>query len=270
MFNHKMFNKKFALSSTVAMLLVSQMSFAQTLSATKLQSNSQGAIKGSIAEPMKSRDAKRAPSKINERTLMFKGMNRTEVNAARAQAAKQVLLSSSKSQPVGNNVALHHNFAIYTGYSQLITDIDQDGYYQTFSVAFDADILSPMMYEQAVVYADLYLSRDGGPWVLYFSTDDFVITGQDTEDEFEVVTQLDSGYAPDHYDVLIELYEVGYQDVVATYSSDDSNEFYALPLESDDYDPEYIDVVYHEEHGGGSSWLFFTTLVMLAYRRFSS
>ena len=82
-----------------------------------------------------------------------------------------------------------------------------------------------------------------------------------------MVTQLDSGYLTEHYDVLIDLYEVGYSDVVATYSANDSNTLYALPLESADYDPEYIEVVHYDDHGGSSSWLLIIGLLLLYFRR---
>ena len=193
-------------------------------------------------------------SDLTVRTAKYQGMQRNAVKTTRATAAKKS--RAAQTGPAGTNsaVSLHHSFAIYQGYSELLTDIDADGYYQTFSVSFDADVLSPIIGEQARVYADLYLSKNGGPWLLYFSTDDFIITGERTDDEFEVITRLDSGYAPDHYDVLIDLYEVGYSDVVASYSSNDTNALYALPLESADYDPEYVEVIHYDEHGGSVAW----------------
>ena len=60
---------------------------------------------------------------------------------------------------------------------------------------------------------------------------------------------------------------MGYSDVVATYSANDNNMLYALPLESADYDPEYIEVEYYAEHGGSSSWLLIVSLLLLLYRR---
>ncbi|ASP49176.1 choice-of-anchor H family protein [Cognaticolwellia beringensis] len=269
MFNtlfNKTFNKKLTINLTATLLLVSQLSFAQTSTQIEQVSRSVGGTKSNI-------DSAKSEGK-SHRTLAFKGMNRTEVTLARQQKAKDLASTpstSSSSQSVVYSSNFYHSFSIYTGYSQLITDIDEDGYYQTFSVAFDADLLSPMANEQAVVFADLYLSQNGGPWVLYFSTDDFVITGEYTDDEFEVVTKLDSGYVPDYYDVLIDLYEVGYSEVVATYSSNDSNELYALPLESSDFDPEYIEVEYveveyYEEHSGGGIWLLLGALLALGVR----
>lgn len=263
----KRFNKKITTKLTATLLLVSQISFAQTLSKVEQVSSSTGGLKNNIVELDKSDIDSKNQVGANHKTLTYKGMDRTEVILARNKKVKQLVPASSLNQSIEYSAALHHSFSIYTGYSQLIEDIDEDGYYQTFGVTFDADVLSSIPNDQAVVYADLYLSEDGGPWILYFSTDDFVITGEYTEDEFEVITQLDSGYVPSNYDVLIDLYEVGYSDVVATYSSNDSNALYGLPLESGDYDPEYIEVEYIEEHSGGSSWLLFGALMALVIRR---
>lgn len=261
------FNKCLAISATTALLLLSQVTFAQSLTKLAQVSVSSGKQKHSLAEQKNTLLESQASSKAGSRALVHKGMSRIQVSKARQQKAKGIETTSFQNRGVENTLSFHHSFSIYTAYSELISDIDEDGYYQSFSVTFDADLLSSMPNEQALVYADLYLSQNGGPWVLYFSTDDFLITGEDTEDEFEVVTQLDSGYVPDNYDVLIDLYEVGYSDVVATFSSNDSNELYALPLESSDYDPEYIEVVYHEVHSGNMSWLLlFSALLSLIYR----
>ena len=261
---NEMFNKKFAMNLTATgLLLVSQMSFAQVDG----QSYSLGGLKNSVLDSKASKTLLLEQDMSTAKTSEFKGLTRSAVTTARQQKNEALLPTSVLNQTVEYTEALHHSFSIYTGYSQLVTDIDDDGYYQTFSVTFDADILSPFVNDEALVYADLYLSQNGGPWILYFSTDNFVITGEDTEDEFEVITQLDSGYVPDHYDVLIDLYEVGYHEVAATYSSNDSNALYALPLESGDYDPEYIEVDAHNEHGGEGSWLLLCALLALKIRR---
>lgn len=261
------FNKNLTITLTATLMLISQMSFAQTPTSVDKVSVSIGGLKNNIIQSDTSNLVAKARVINNKRTVALKGMNRIDVQKARQQKAKQILSASALTQRVEYTADSYHSFSIYTGYSQLITDIDEDGYFQTFGVIFDADILSSRPNEQAFVYADLYLSQNGGPWVLYFSSDDFLITGEDTDDEFEVITQLDSGYVPDNYDVLIDLYEVGYSEVVATYSSSDSNALYALPLESSDYDPEYIEVVYHDEHSGSISWWLLGALLALGYRR---
>ena len=155
------------------------------------------------------------------------------------------------------------NFAIYDAYSQLIEDYDVDGYFQTFSVTFDADLITTDAHGEAVVYAELYLRENGGPWVHYYSTDSFVIHGESSGDEFEVYTTLAQGFNTNHYDVLIDLYEEGYPSIIASYSSDDSNSLYALPLESSDYDVVYIEYYREEVIHGGSTSLFALLMVML-------
>jgi hypothetical protein len=153
-------------------------------------------------------------------------------------------------------------FAIYEGYSQLIEDLDADGYFQTFSVTFDADLLTGNPHDEAVVYAELYLIENGGPWVHYYSTDNFVIHGESSDDEFEVYSTLEQGFSANNYDILIDLYEVGFPNIVASYSSDDSNSLYGLPLESSDYDLEYVEY-YNEVHSDGGSTSVFVLIMMI-------
>ncbi|GIU28990.1 choice-of-anchor H family protein [Shewanella schlegeliana] len=176
------------------------------------------------------------------------------------------LAKSGSSKQFANGI--YRDFYIYDAYSRLFVDNDYDGFYQTFSVTFDADVQGYYVNERADVFAELYLSRNGGPWEHYYTTDIFSIYGNATDDDFEVLTTLDYGYPTDHYDVLIDLYEVGYGDIVATVSSYDFDSLYALPLESSDRDDIYIDEDYH----GASLSLGLLLLLfsLLALRRFKS
>ncbi len=161
------------------------------------------------------------------------------------------------------------SFVIYEGYTQLIEDLDIDGYYQTFSVTFDADFISYSPHDSAVVYAELYLSENGGPWQHYYTTDSFVIQGESTNDNFEVYSTLSRGFNPNQYDVLIDLYEEGYPYIVASYSSDDSNALFALPLESSDYDISYYEEIH--VYGGSSSTAGIVIIILLlAFRKYRS
>jgi hypothetical protein len=266
--SNKPSNKGIVVKLAGLLLLLSQASFAQDFEITQGASHSIGIVKDNTDESAQSKTTLIEKANITPRTLALKGMKRIDVKNLQQQKLQPSKGSITMSQNAEYKTDSYYSFSIYGGYSQLISDIDEDGYYQTFSVTFDADILSSVSDEEALVYADLYLSRNGGPWTLYFSTDNFIITGESTLDEFEVVTQLDSGYVPDNYNVLIDLYEVGYSDVVATYSSNDSNSLYALPLESRDYDPEYIEVIHEVEYGGESSWLLFGALFVLVIRAY--
>lgn len=155
--------------------------------------------------------------------------------------AERIGKLNSKSSPANTSMqsagySNYVEFGIYSASSRLFEDFDYDGFYQTFSVTFDADVYGQYTGERARVFADLYLSRDGGPWELYFTTDTFTIVDDLSNDEFEVLTTLDLGYKTGHYDVLVDLYEEGYSDIVATISSEDVAGLYALPLESSDRD----------------------------------
>lgn len=163
-----------------------------------------------------------------------------------AQKQKTSTLQRSRQQSYG----VYHEFDFYDAFARLFEDRDYDGFHRSFSVTFDADVYSNYPDESVPVYAELYLSRNGGDWVRYFTTETFYIRGANELDDYEVVTTLADGYGTDHYDVLIDLYEVGYSDVVATISSDDTDDLYALPLESANYDREQEVVV--EVEGGGS------------------
>jgi hypothetical protein len=176
-------------------------------------------------------------------------------NTARNIATMPSISNTSRSFSNGS-------FAIYKGYSQLIKDVDADGYYQTFSVTFDADLITGYAHDKAVVYAELYLSKNGGPWVHYYSTDSFVIQGESTDDEFEVYSTLEQGFSTNQYDILIDLYEEGYPNIIASYSSNDSNSLYGLPLESSDYDVEYVEY-YEEVHTHGGSYSMYGLLMMI-------
>jgi hypothetical protein len=120
------------------------------------------------------------------------------------------------------------DFYIYGATSSLRSDRDGDGYHAEFRIRFDADVL----YGDAWVYARLYLRRAGEDhWFLYRETDDFYIESQSSSDEYYVTTTLDDGYPTAEYDVLIDLYESGYDGIVATLGPLDSGALSYLPLE---------------------------------------
>lgn len=154
-------------------------------------------------------------------------------------------------------------FDIYSAHSRLFDDNDYDGFYQTFSVSFDADVYGIYAGQRALVFADLYLSRNGGPWELYFTTEPFTIFDDTNEDEFEVLTTLDLGFSTQHYDVLIDLYEVGYSDIVATVSGEQLDSLYALPLESADRDIYVVETVTTSVSIGAGSFSMLMILMLL-------
>lgn len=119
-------------------------------------------------------------------------------------------------------------FYIYDAGSSLRIDRDRDGYHSEFRIRFDAD----SYVGDALVYARLYLRRVGEPdWQLYHTTDDFWIYGESDDDDYYVTTTLDDGFATSEYDILIDLYEVGYSGIAATIDANDTGALRGLPLE---------------------------------------
>lgn len=181
-----------------------------------------------------------------------------------AKHTSQPLPSSSAATEDPNRAPIYHSFAIYEASSRLFEDFDYDGFYRTFSVTFDVDVFGSYLNERANLFAELYLSRNGGPWVRYYTTAVFTIYGDSRQDDYEVITTLYSGYPTDHYDVLIDVYEVGFSGIVASISADDTDALYALPLESRDRDGSGQVIIVE---GGAFSLFALVCLGLLALQR---
>ncbi len=255
-----------SLKQLLLLVAVSLLPFTQ-VTATELNTDqytvSQGVVKKSINKQQRINIIKK--NKLSELPDQLNGKASSKTRAAILNFQKQSFNKVNKSDVYQGSSADHYaEFSIYSATSFLHEDYDGDGYYQTFSVTFDADIYSYNDNQWAEVYALLYLSKNGGPWTHYFTTDDFLIEGDTDLDEYEVITTFVSGYSSDHYDVLIDLYQVGYSDIVASLSSDDSDALYALPIESAEYDEPYIEVV--EVTAGSMHWLILMLLSILLIR----
>ena len=149
-------------------------------------------------------------------------------------------------------------FLIYDANVFLLSDLDGDGYHHALNLTFDIDV----SYESATVYAKLYLSRDGGPWLQYYTTDWFNIHGDSYSDAYEVTTELLKGYPPGYYDILIEVFSLNHADMVASQVVDSYYLGKDIMLE----DLSHDEIYYYEEdsfsHGGGSFSLFWLLLIV--------
>ncbi len=94
----------------------------------------------------------------------------------------------------------------------------------------------------------------------------FTIYGESDQDEYEVITTLDQGFTSGSYDILIDLYDADYEELVVSYGSNDNNALYALPLESSEYDQAYVTEVVYED-GGSISILFFAFIASIIFIR---
>jgi hypothetical protein len=125
-----------------------------------------------------------------------------------------------------------HWYSIYDSRIFLNRDFDGDGYYSEFTVEFDADVSGGY----ADVYAKLYLSRAGGSWVHYHTTDAFTIYAGDDFDDYSVTTRLQIDFPTADYDILIDLYEAGFDDIVDSFGPAEDADLYAIPLEDSEHE----------------------------------
>ena len=150
------------------------------------------------------------------------------------------------------------NFSIYDANVFLLSDLDSDGFHHAFNLSFDVDV----SIDSATVYAKLYLSRDGGPWSQYHTTDLFNIFGDDYSDAYEVTTELMEGYPPGYYDVLIEVFSLNHAGMVTSQVLD----YYYLGkdvmLEDLDRDEIYVYEETYYSYGAGSFTLIWLLLIV--------
>ena len=156
-------------------------------------------------------------------------------------------------------------FSIYDANVDLLFDLDGDGYHHAINVSFDVDV----NYDSATIYAKLYLSRDGGLWVQYHTTDLFDIYGDDYSDRYEVTTELLEGYPSGYYDILIEVFSLNHADMVTSQVLDYHYLGKDVMLEDLGRDESYVYEEVYYSYGAGSFsliWLLLVVQVVIAAR----
>jgi len=159
---------------------------------------------------------------------------------------------------------------IFEAFAETFYDHDGDGYFHYVRVRFDADTVHTMR----DVYAEIYLSADGEAWEFLTDTKDFTIWGTSPDDDYEVETELVSGYSTGKYDLLIELHDAADGTLVDEFGPRESAELALLPLEDSTRDgvvpapPPPVDDG-NDDHGGGGavSWLALLGLAGAALAR---
>ncbi len=211
-----------------------------------------------------------AETRVSESSFFSEGRGQTtpdrvatqEFTGAPQGGSRQGGTRGAEQQKLSGSVAQTPNtdFWIYAADIELFADDDRDGYYHGIDLWFDADTI----YISAEVYAVVYLSLDGGPWIEYAETEDFTIFGATGTDDYVIVTELLSGYPTGSYDVLIELFDAWDYSFVADFGPESTSELAFLPLEDAGRDVPFTSSppVAVSRGGGGSADLL--TLAVFA------
>jgi hypothetical protein len=177
----------------------------------------------------------------------------TGVNGKKAALAKTLTVRPSAK-------ARNQEFWIFDAWVEFFSDDDRDGYFNHFSVEFDADT----EYSSADVYARLYLGQDE-VFKEYHTTSNFSIFSDNNNDSFVVESELLNGFPPGEYEVLIELYDAFNDELVAVYDGNDDADLYLLSLESLEFESTQVVVI--REHGGSVSLWGLLLLPLLLLKR---
>lgn len=167
-------------------------------------------------------------------------LKQSDVIQSKTMSTEGARMESTSISVVDNtSYTTNPDFSIYNATSELIDDLDADGFYHRFSVTIDADTL----YTTSYVYAKLYLSYEGGPWTHYSTSDAYHINSDSEHDSFVIETELADGFPAGYYDIRIELYHGDTNEWLLSYGPYDDSSLSALPLEDsyrDDYNTTVI------------------------------
>ncbi|MDC0601748.1 choice-of-anchor H family protein [Aliiglaciecola sp.] len=189
-------------------------------------------------------------------------MTGTVTSALALHMAKQSAAPLAKPlSPEHRAVALDTDFWIYDATVSLNIDNDYDGFYSTFTIEFDADTV----FNQAEVYARLYLARSD-VFEEYHTTSLFNIYGDSSNDSFVVESDLVTGFPSGDYEVLIELYDNFDNQLVATLDGFSDADLSLLTLESKSFE-QTDTVVVVTESGGSFGGLILLLVPILFVRR---
>jgi hypothetical protein len=183
--------------------------------------------------------------------------------------ASKDIVTKPRRGPAGPKIlaATFGDSYVFEAFTDLFSDRDRDGYFHYLRVTFDVDTVFPVSY----VYAMVWLSADGNSWERVYTTADFAVYASSPDDDYEVETDLVSGYSTGLYDVLVELYDAQTDTLLDEYGPNESPEFSLLPLEDSYRDGDAPasappadgapPVIVDDGGGGASSWLMLPFLL---------
>lgn len=121
---------------------------------------------------------------------------------------------------------------VYDASIEWLEDADSDYFYSSLNLVLDVDSL----YTTTNIFSEIYYREAGGSWTWLASTQNFEISGQQSNDSYILNLTFNAGFNPDNYDLLIDVYDADSQQFLTTYSSADDVDLSQLPLEDQSWD----------------------------------
>lgn len=168
----------------------------------------------------------------------------------------------------GQESAQAAQLSLYEMSFELSDDRDQDGYYTTLRLAFDADAPG----SQRWIYARISLIDGYGQWIEIHTTQPFAVTDYSSADRYATTIAMDYGINPEPYQLAVELYSAENHALLLSSNSPLST---PLKMESVDLDDAYGVTVEEEYYyaagtGGGTGLLLLSALgILLLIRRYN-
>lgn len=181
-------------------------------------------------------------------------------------SAKQTQAAQSKPVESVSTASRDHIIWVYDAWVTLHQDSDHDDYYSEIELSFDVDT----SLNQADIYARIYLG-DGFEFREIYTTSDFHIHSDASNDEITLRTRLVEGFRPQEYDLMIEVYDAFSNELQDIYDHTHDDDLFLLPLESNDYETRSSVggqvAITTEEGGSMSGILLFLTTCLVIFRR---
>ncbi len=250
-------NSKTIRNAGLTLGLVLSLAAAPTVAATDVSDETPVADQTRVSESSYFGEGRGQTTPDRVSTDEFDGVPRGSARDGGTRGSEQQKLSENESQTP--NV----DFWFYDVDVELFADDDRDGYYHGIDLWFDADTV----YFSADVYAVVYLSLEGGPWIEYAESVTFSIFGASGTDDYVIVTELLSGYPAGSYDILIELFDAWDNSFVADLGPESTSEFSFLPLEDAGRDAPYSSsppIAVSRGGGGSADWATIAVFALLA------
>ncbi len=185
-------------------------------------------LAGSFSHAKDIENTNTSNAKVSESNIKQKGL--VALPKSKTSVVKQRLVQQHSS--------IYGDFDIHSSTIEVYDDLDNDHHYSSLRLNFDADTI----YTSANVQAFIYIRTPGHEWQTLLNTDTFTIYGDSSDDAMSIDTQLHSGFEADYYDLMLEIYDVDEQVIVAQLDSTHNWQLDNLALESIEYDSAYLEL----------------------------